>query len=474
MKKHGLLKILGIVIFLIIVLSYILNGRSGVKAYVPIGDAALYIQSSLQYFFYVIIYVLAIGGFYGVLNKTPAYKKLLDNIVTSVKPLEKKFIFFVIIIFAVIASLTGMTLPLLIFVPFVVSIILLLGYDKLVAISATIISIMVGYTGGVFVSVLNPNTYETSTFESLVGAETKFANIFPKLLLLFAGIALLVYFVNKHIKNIADKKVKYELNDTKELLINEVKGNYKDIKTWPLITILSIILVILILGMIPWNSLFGIKVFTKFHEWLIGLSINEFAIIPNVISSNFPALGEWTASGDSLVYMMMTIILVVATLIISLISRLNIDEATDAFVEGMKKNLAPAGLIAVAYGILVCAYNNGFLEALITSYGKFNYGVSSLLTFLGCVLNVDIYYIVSGVFSPILNTVTDESIYSSLAILFQGIYGVFSIVGPTSLILIFGLSYMDIPYTTYLKYIWRFVLSLIILVALVTLLVVVL
>ena len=133
-----------------------------------------------------------------------------------------------------------------------------------------------------------------------------------------------------------------------------------------------------------------------------------------------------------------------------------------------------AGLITLSYTVLVCAYNNGFLEGLISSYGKFNYGVSSLYTFLGCILNVDIYYIVMGVFSPILNVVTDESIYSSLAILFQGIFGIFSIVGPTSLILIIGLTYMDIPYTTYLKYIWRFVLSLIILLALVTLLVVLL
>ena len=59
-------------------------------------------------------------------------------------------------------------------------------------------------------------------------------------------------------------------------------------------------------------------------------------------------------------------------------------------------------------------------------------------------------------------------------LLFQGIYGIFSIVGPTSLILIFTLSYMNVPYTTWLKYIWRFILALIVLLALVTLLIVLL
>ena len=68
----------------------------------------------------------------------------------------------------------------------------------------------------------------------------------------------------------------------------------------------------------------------------------------------------------------------------------------------------------------------------------------------------------------------NESIYDSVAILLQGIYGIFSLVGPTSLILIFGLSYFDVPYTTWLKYIWRFILGLIIVLALVTCLVVLL
>ena len=68
------------------------------------------------------------------------------------------------------------------------------------------------------------------------------------------------------------------------------------------------------------------------------------------------------------------------------------------------------------------SYTHGFFEYIVSSYGKFNYGLSSLLTFLGCLLNVDTYYIVGGVFTPILNLITDESVYSSVAILFQGIY----------------------------------------------------
>ena len=62
-------------------------------------------------------------------------------------------------LFAVLTSLTGLTNVLLIFVPFVIAIILLLGYDKLVAISSTIVSMLVGFMGGLYVTFRDPSKY---------------------------------------------------------------------------------------------------------------------------------------------------------------------------------------------------------------------------------------------------------------------------------------------------------------------------
>jgi len=152
MKKHGLTKILGILLLLIVITSFILNGRSESKYFIGIMDVPFHFIQALYYFFYLILFILFIGGFYGVLNKVPSYKKLLDNISAKIKPAGKKFIFITILIFAIVTSLTGITLPLLIFIPFVISIILLLGYDKLVAVTSTVVSMMVGYIGGVFVT----------------------------------------------------------------------------------------------------------------------------------------------------------------------------------------------------------------------------------------------------------------------------------------------------------------------------------
>ena len=474
-KKHSLLKVLSIILLLLTLVSYILPGRDGIEQ-IGIADLLVnYFSIVLQNFSYIVLFILSVGGFYGVLNKTPAYKKLLDNIVTWLKPLNKKVIYIIILIFAVITALTGLTIPLFIFIPFVVSIIILLGYDKLVALSATVVSIIVGYTGGMFVNFTNPNTYNINTFEEFIGLENKFTNVFPKLLLLLIGIGLLIYFVNKYIKNVEDKKVKYELSDNSELLITEVKGSYKDIKTWPLIVILSVTFILLILGMVPWKGLFNIEVFTKFHTWLTGLKIKDMAVLPTLISSSLPALGEWNTTSNLLAsYVYMSMLLVFVTILIAIVNKLKFNEVINNFVEGAKKMIPVVALITVAYTVLVCAYNNGFIEVIISNYGKFNYVISSLLALLGCILNVDTIWIMAGVFGNIINLITDESIFASVAVLLQGVYGVFQLVGPTSLILIIGLAYLDVPYTTWLKYIWRFVIVLIILIAAITALVTIL
>ena len=476
MKKHGLFKILLIMLFLIVVLSYFVKNRTSEIAYLGLGDVFVNGIQSFYYFFDTALFIFVIGGFYGVLNNTLAYKKLLNNIVTKVKPNSKKFVFITMIVFALLTSLTGLTMPLLVFVPFVISIILLLGYDKLVAFSSTIGSIIIGFIGGIFITFKDPTSmYSVSftTFEKFSGLDNLFVNLFPKILLLVAACGLFIYYVNKHIKNVEDKKVKYELNNDDDLLVSQVKGNYKDIKTWPLIVVLSLLLILIILGFVPWNSLNEkFDAFTKFHEWLLGLKIGGFEIYKNIISSNFSAFGQWATMGN---YLMIIILMLLAIIVIKFICKVKWNDVIDNFLEGCKKVLPVAGLAVLAYTVLVCAYNNGFMEHLISSANEsmngLNLAMTSLFTLLGSVINVDLYYTSVGIFKPILDTFSDESMLPVLAMSFQTLFGFVMLVGPTSLLLIIGLTYLDIPYLTWLKYIWRFLLELFILIFVILLIV---
>ncbi len=463
MKKHSLLKVLGIILLLIVITTYCVAGRSGEITYLGLGDVAVNYIQSFYYFFDTALFVMVVGGFYGILSKMGAYKKLLDMIVSKVKKHSKIFIFGISVLFALVSALTGISVPLFIFVPFVVSIILLLGYDKLVAMLSTIGSIIVGIIGGIFVTFRDPNSYYSvyyTTFEEFVGAD-KFSNWIFQLILLILGIALLIFYVNRHIKNVEKKKVKYDLSDNSDVLITEVKGNYKDIKTWPLIVIFALIAILLILGLLPFASLFNLSIFNDFHTWLTGLKIGDFAVFNSVISANFTAFGEW---GNLGAYTMPMIMLVFLALIIKFIYHIKFNDLIDDFVNGVKKMVPVAALVTLAYAVLVCSYNNGFTETLINNIteavGGFNIVVDALITMIGSLLHTDLYYAAAGVFTPVINAITDESVYQLLALTFQSFYGLTMLIGPTSILLIIGLRYMDIPYTTWVKFIWRFVLGL--------------
>ena len=465
MKKHGLFKAILIILGLLVILSFFVPGRQGTASSIGLGTVLLNSVQVFYYFFDTAVFLFVIGGFYGVLSKSGAYKKLLDTIVLKVKKNSKQFVFVITALFAIISSLTGFTMSLFIFVPFVMSIILLLGYDKLVAISSTIVAIVIGYIGGLFVTLRNPSSYSTSfvTFEEFVGLD-KFANTFPKLILLILGVALLIYFISKHIKDVEDKKVKYELNDN-DLKISEVKDNYKDIRLWPIITVLSLIFVLLVLGYLPWSSLFEITIFNDFHTWLTSIKVGDFEIFNSIITSISYAFGDWGQLGN---YMVICALLLVFSLVVKFISKMKFDEMIDSFIEGMKKMLPVAILTTFSLTVLVCAYNNGFIENLITStnaaMGSINVLMASIFNILGSLVYPDLYYTAYGVYTPLLSAITDESLYQVLALNFQTLNGLVMLIGPTSLILIAGLTYLDIPYTTWLKYIWRFILMLFILI----------
>ena len=458
MKKHSLFKVI-LIVFGALVL---INGglaiagqfveKLNVFKMIPIGDTLINFTQSFYYFFDTAVYLLVLGAFYGVLKEVPAYKKLVDNIASKVKTHGNLFIIIVTILFAVLTSVTGLVGAILVFVPFVAAIILAMGHDKLVAISSTVVSMLVGFIGGIYITFRDPNGYygySATTIEGLSSLDL-YSNIWAKLVLLVLGVALLIFFILRYIKNVQNKKVKYELNESNEVLVSEVKGDYKNIRTWPIVVVLSVILVVLILGYLPWNKLFGIECFDKFNELLLGIKIGNFEVFSNVITSNAYSLGNWASLGS---YMSIIITLILFTLILKFIYRVKFDEATSA--------------------ILVCAYNFGFMSNIISLISESKLGLNvltgTLISGLGTLLHSDLYYTVAGVYSTMIAQVTDESLYSVYALLFQSVYGIVSIIGPTSLLVIFALKYFDVPYTTWVKYIWRFVLMLLLLVILVLL-----
>ena len=479
MKKHSLFKVILIILGALLavngilaILGYFVPALEGKYSMIALGDVFMNFVQSFYYFFDTVVYLLVLGAFYGVISEVPAYKKLVDNIAQKVKSHSKLFIFIVTGLFAVITFACGLVNVILVFVPFIVAIILLLGYDKLVAISSTVVAMLVGFMSSLFLTFRDPNSYygyNATTIEKMTGI-SDYANWIPKLVLLVLGTALLIFFIDRYIKNLENKKVKYELNESNEVNVSEVKGDYKNIKTWPVIVMFVFILVILILGYLPWNTLFKIECFDKFNEWLVGIKIGEFAIFSNVVSPSLYAFGNWASLGS---YMSIIITLIIFTLITKFVYKVKFNEVIDNFVSGAKKMVPAIFLVIITYDILVCTYNHSFMSTIMTWISETKLGINvftaSVISALGSLLHTDLYYTVAGVYSPLIGLVENESMLNTYAMTFQSIYGIVAMIGPTSFLLIVALKYFDVPYTSWVKYIWRFVLMLLLLVILVLL-----
>ena len=172
--------------------------------------------------------------------------------------------------------------------------------------------------------------------------------------------------------------------------------------------------------------------------------------------------------------MSVIITLIIFTLITKFVYKIKFNEVIGNFVAGSKKMIGIVFLVVLTFDILVCTYNHSFMSTIITWISESAVGLNVVtagaISAIGSLLHTDLYYAIAGVYSPMISLVEDESMLATYAMTFQSIYGIVSIIGPTSFLLIVALKYFDIPYTSWVKYIWRFVLMLLLLVILVLLL----
>ena len=163
-----------------------------------------------RYFPYVVLMTLAIGIFYGVAYKIPAYQVLLENLVKKFKGKENICLAVIMTLIAVIVSVSGLSFGIIFVFPFVISLVLLMGYNKLVAASVTVGSTIVGILGTTIGS--NTTYYINAVLSTEVTNE-----MITKVVILVVALVLLIYNVlayAKKTKNNTDKVVDFVPNKT--------------------------------------------------------------------------------------------------------------------------------------------------------------------------------------------------------------------------------------------------------------------
>lgn len=512
--KRNLLKAIGISFLIFVVLSWIIpvgtysdgelttNGIDAVGLFDLVGVP---VSTILTFALYIVVFAV-IGGLYGVMEKTGALTAWTDKITKKFEGKEKRFVIFTIIFFVILSSVTGLVLPLFVLVPLFGAVILALNYDKITALASTVGALLVG-------SIASTYGFNVTGYTKNILSLDMSNEIWAKVILLVLLTAILIFFVLKFskrstaVKAVAKAETKKEVKEAKKETKTEAKKEVKaetkkaakgttkkaatkktttktkkasskkntaslavakDVKkvtakktvsTIPLIVIFVLMLIVSLVGMYNWYYSFDIEFFNDIHTAIMEVKIGDFAIFEHLLSGS-NALGYW--GNAEFVFMM-----IVAAAIIAWIYKLKLGEFVESFIAGVKKMLPTAIYAALASVILTILYQasySGTGTLVDTIYAQtfglsddFNVIITGVASLIGSFFYNDLYYLLAGLTPYVMNF--DADALSIVGLLIQSVAGVGMIIFPTSVILIAGLSYFDVKWTHWFKYIWKFALA---------------
>lgn len=459
MKKHNLLKVLLITILLVVMATWTLsitgvsNGEFVTQnntSVVGLFSVADYFLIALSYFGHIALFVLAVGGLYGVLHKIPQYRVLLDKIVKGFDGLEWLFMIIIGVIFAVLSSMVGMSLVLLMLFPFVISIVLLMGYDRITAIMLTVGSTIAGLIGSVFsANDVFGITDVLSSFKI-----TASSNFYFKLILLVVSLAIVlintILYARKH-RNV-------ESNVNSDCIPEKVETRNKT--TYPIVIVLDVLLIVLGLAFFSWD-LFEISFFSDITASFTKVGDEAVFMCENLNKilgiSTKKAFGAWSLLEAALV-------VALAGYLLSLCYRKKFTDFLTDFGEGAKKAIYSALLIIMCYTVLVIVTNVPIQLSIVRNI--INLGAESPQIIVMCIVAivfslfaVESYYGANSAGYYILAVTTAKTAGLS-ALVWQSMYGLTMLFAPTSVILMSTLAYTDVSYGKWLKAVWKLLLEL--------------
>ena len=362
----------------------------------------------------------------------------------------KETFFFLLTTFltALFVSMSAEILVVFMFVPFIVSVFLRCGKDRITALSAAIGGIFIGIIGVTFgtYGVEHMNSAIGLSYTKGIGFKIAFFIISYVLYNLFA-----ILHMNKSHKVLDETE--YDPYLTEEL---DEKGKKRKTKLWPTITMFILLIIVTILGYINWKTSFGIDFFNTLEEKFEKLSVKGIPILYSLAGST-SAFGNWKD------LMGASAILLITTLIVSLFNKVSLDDFITNFFEGMQKVLKVALTFALVYTIFVLVSWYGWPTTIINKLigsGEFNIFTLLLASIVMAFFFIENNYVgyVLGAF--LKNSYESKALAATLMI--NSTFGTLSAILPTSFVIMMGLTALDISYKSWLAYIWKFVLSMIV------------
>ena len=425
------------------------NGAFSADQFASYGLSRIGISDIPTILYYAVYFALdkllllfIIAGFYGVLSVTKGYQRLVTSIAKKLEKSKLTFVLLLMIVFIILTSLLSNVLVVVAFVPFVISILSKMKVDKLTAFVCTFGAILVGMISSPWGT---ENLYWFNYYVGLTLADGLKLRLIAQLFVLIFTLLFAILRVKKL------KKSKEELEAVEDTF--EVESYNERTNKVGVIIVLVLVALLAILGFVSWGINFNVTVFDNFHEWLIGLG-KDTPVISYLLGSASKALGSWEITTFAA-------LLLIMSGLVGLINRIKFSDFLTAFGNGMLKMLKPIAIYTSVFIIFVVMYMTPFIPTitnwLLGLSSKFNPFLASIMAFITAMFHSDFGYTGYTVGSYLVANYADYT--SVVYTVYYTMHGMAQLLLPTSGLLLLGLVYTKVEYKTWLKYIWKFAVA---------------
>lgn len=423
------------------------NGMLGIEAdgNIPATPAAIPIS----------FFILMVGGFLGVVNKTGALEAGIASIVKRFKGKEKMLIPVLMILFALGGSTYGMAEETLAFYALIIPVMIAVGFDTVVAVAI----VLVGSQVGCLASTVNP--FATGVASQAVGISMgQGMGLRFFMLVVLTGISILyVYRYASKIEKDPTKSLVYKNREADikhfDIASIEKQENITQRQKWVNVVFFGSF-IIMIMSLVPWDMLN--KNFTFFNDFTAW--ITSVPGLGLVLGKSMVPFGAWY-------FPEITMLFIVMAVVVAFVYRMKESEFISAFLEGASDMIGVAIVVAVARGIQV-VMNNGMITDTILHWGE--QGLQGLSSSLFIILTFVFYLPMSflipstsglaaatmGIMGPMgeFANVSKDLVITA----YQSASGILNLITPTSAVVMGALAIARFNIGTW----WKFMAKLIV------------
>ncbi len=399
------------------------------------------------------IFIIVLGGFLKVVDKTNALTTGIQVLVKKLKGKELLLIPILMFIFSIGGTTYGMLEETVAFYALLAATMVAAGMDTIVA-SAIV---LLGAGSGVLGSTINPFATGAAISALPAGITVNQGGIIALgVCLWLVSLLISMFFVLRYAKKVKEDKGStfLSLREQKEVeakfgsdsdpeVLKQIKKAKLTKKQKLTLILFGLTFVIMIIGFIPWGE-FNVTIFDNFTSFLTGESF-----------------GNWWFFDAAVLFFVMSIV-------IALINGMNEKEYVETFIVGTSDILSVVLVIAVARGASILMQTTHLDNYIIYNAAEVLKGMPAFVYApLNYILHVFLSVLVpssSGLATlstPIMGPLTHTLGYSVEVntMIFVSANGLVNLITPTCGAIMGGLALAKVEYSTWFKWAFKIVLT---------------